>query len=174
MYFKVAPNNAAAYAPCNQLNVEGLHLLLQADLQYLVKLSLGLNHFDGSALQLLVRGKWPRLEYLDISYNKLCDIGVDWSQAIWPTLRHLNVKCVFDPLNVLSGIGEAKWPLLRTLDVSWARFLQPGGGHGFSAAFEKEVVKGKWPLLECLYAQDYLIRTFDVQAMLQAAWPSLK
>ena len=124
----------------NELGMEGLQLLLQADLQYLVKLSLGLNHFDGSALQLLVRGKWPRLEYLDVSHNKLSDQYVDWSQAIWPALRHLKMVYVFEAMDVLFGIAEAKWPLLRTLDVRWSCRLPSGSGYELFAVFGLEVV----------------------------------
>ena len=88
----------------------------------LKELHLKSNDFYGDAVYIVIKGDWPLLEVLDLSYNDLHSTGATGLvQGKWPRLRILGFHRTQLKAKLLKILLEGQWPLLESCDPSGNR-----------------------------------------------------
>ena len=86
---------------------------------FLEYLDLSKNKLDARAVGILVAISWPKLQHLDLSHNSLDATAVaKLGQGNWPKLRALHLARSEVNEDSLTQLTQAAWPHLRTLDMS--------------------------------------------------------
>ena len=133
-----------------------------------VCLSRALPHDSHQACALLVTGKLPNLQALDVSFNNVYTLTAQQlASADWPSLTSLNFRSTnsgSDCPETCQHIASGKWPHLAALNYSLNRM---------TVECLSELVKGAWPLklLDVSDNGEYFHGSMEV---LVTAWTSLE
>ena len=121
-----------------------------------------------SAVERLTATKWPFLEYLDLSKNKLDARAVDILVAIsWPKLQHLDLSHNSLDATAVAKLGQGNWPKLRALHLA---------GSEVNADSLTQLTQASWPHLRTLDMSTSLgkIDAAAIVQLTQAGWCDLE
>ena len=146
--------------------VQTMQCLVQGNWTYLQRL--GMHYYrsrlDTDAVSILIQGRWPLLETLDLSASLLnAEAAMLLTDASWP-LKHLNLS--ENPL----GSASLMWLIKAGLPLE-SLYLR---AVGLTPAGVKELVKGNWPgLRRVVLARNKLTAT-AIMPLVKAQWPELR
>ena len=118
-------------------------------------------------IQLLAKGKWERLEVLELACTQLDAGSIEQLQtAKWPKLRYLNVAGNMLSAQAVKQLSRGHWPHLDVLNMGRTR-------HRVKPAVQF-LSNTQWPALRSLQLPDVGLKVEALVKLAQLDWPKLQ